>query len=49
MASKPPPKDRILLALFALGIITSFATGGYIAAKWVSPCVCVFAQAARIS
>ena len=49
MAKSPPPKDRILLALFALGIITSFVTGGYIASRWVSPCVCVFATPARIS
>ena len=43
---RPPPKDRLLLSLFALGIITAFATGGYISQQWVSPCVCVYAQAA---
>ena len=46
---QPPPKDRILLALFALGVITSFVTGGYIAKQWASPCVCIYAQAARIN
>ena len=42
MAKAPPPKDRLLLALFALGIITAFATGGYIATIYASPCVCAF-------
>lgn len=47
---KKPPHDRMLLALFALGIVTAFATGGYIAQVYSSPCVCAFVAApARIN
>ena len=47
---KKPPQDRMLLALFALGVITAFATGGFIAKQFVSPCVCAFvASPARIN
>lgn len=50
MAKSPPPKDRMLLALFALGIITAFATGGFIATQYATPCVCAFvASPARIN
>jgi hypothetical protein len=40
----------MMLALFALGIVTAFATGGFIAKMYVSPCVCAFvASPARIN
>jgi len=46
---KKTPGDRILMILFAMGIVSAFAAGSYIAQKWVSPCVCVYATQARIN
>ena len=45
-ARKRPARDWTVLLVFALGVTAAGFAGAYIASRWVSPCVCVLAQAA---
>ena len=39
------PRNWPLVAVVALSTFASFAVGGWVATKWVSPCVCIYAAA----
>lgn len=43
MRRKPRDWPTIFVAL--LGAFCAFAVGGWVATKWVSPCVCIYAAA----
>lgn len=36
-------RNWLAIATAFLGVGCAFATGAYVATKWVSPCVCVYA------
>ena len=42
-------RDWLAIATVALGMAAAFGTGGWIATKWVSPCVCVHMQATSLN
>ena len=46
---KRPPRNWLALAVVVLSVSAAFFAGAYIATKFVSPCVCVFAQARTIN
>ena len=45
---KQQPRNWLAIAVVFLGAFCAFATGAYVATKFVSPCVCIYAQAARV-
>lgn len=45
---KRQPRNWPLVAVLALSLFCAFAVGGWIATKWVSPCVCLVGQVKTI-
>lgn len=45
---KRQPRNWLAIAVALLGSFAAFATGLFVATKFVSPCVCIYAQPARI-
>jgi hypothetical protein len=44
MRKKLAPRDWLSYAALSLAIFAAFASGGWIATKYVSPCVCLVVQ-----
>ena len=42
------PRNWTVILAVVLAVFCAFATGAYIATKFVSPCVCIYAQARTI-
>lgn len=45
---KQQPRNWLAIAVAVLSVFCAFATGAYIATKFVSPCVCVHVQGGSI-
>ena len=46
---KRQPRNWLAIATVLLGVFCAFAVGLFVATKFVSPCVCIYAQPARIN
>lgn len=42
-------KDRIGQAIAILGLLIAFTAGGWVGTRWVSPCVCIYAEQNRVN
>ena len=46
---KRKPWNWAASAIVVLSVFASFAVGAYLATKFVSPCVCIYATPARVN